>query len=440
LRPNSQRIQTHSLRPYIWVKEQGSGLCLVAKQTLISESSPLHDHEREFLVEVRASDDTIAIYEAKASGGFGGCVFARARVPLSNPRGQHIRVSDIYSGASLQVAGRTFDVLEADAFTMKFVRANPLLFPQRALASVLRSIVDAQQLELLAYDFCQCDLAACGHVPTGTFLRITGTVAASATVLQDRIALAQEYVIETAESCPELKISYSSFLTALRAVAAGQSTPPTRPPPPPAAPPPDSASSAAAAADLQSHLRNKLLARGLNSGRIFLSALAEACLASHGALDRGCLQHALHAVGVVDLSPPQLQILMRSFSEARPTIHDVLSSVHTCFTSNQRAATCSRLFTSLDKLGSGSITSNDLVGRFDSVAACQLLRGSASCTELRAQWIAVFEGRAAQDAISSTMFLSGMSQLSWLFVEDDLFNSFATRCLGAKIYALPNRP
>ena len=125
LRPDSQRIQSHSLRPYIWVKEQGSGLCLVAKQTLISESSPMHGFEREFLVEVRASDDTIAIYEANASGGFGGCVFARARVPLLNPRGQHIKVSDIYSGVLLPVAGRTFDVLEADAFTMKYVRANP---------------------------------------------------------------------------------------------------------------------------------------------------------------------------------------------------------------------------------------------------------------------------------------------------------------------------
>jgi hypothetical protein len=322
------------------------------------------------------------------------------------------------------------------------VRANPLLFPQRALPSVLRSIVDAQQLELLAYDFCQCDLAASGAVCTSTFLRIMGTVAASATVMQDRIALAQEYVIEPAETCPELNISYSSFISALRAVAAGPPTPPSHTPPclHPSTLPAHSASSAAAALDLQSHLRNKLLARGLDSGHMFLSALAEASLTLHGVLDRSCLQHALQAVGIRDLSSAQQQILTRSFSEAQPTIHDVLSSVQLCFTAKQRAATCSRLFASLDRHGSGNITSNDLVGRFDSVAACQLLRGNASSTQLRAQWIALFEGHAAQGAISSKMFLCAMSELSWLFVEDDLFNSFATRCLGAKISVLPNRP
>jgi len=322
------------------------------------------------------------------------------------------------------------------------VRANPLLFPQRALPSVLRSIVDAQQLELLAYDFCQCDLAASGAVCTSTFLRIMGTVAASATVMQDRIALAQEYVIEPAETCPELNISYSSFISALRAVAAGPPTPPSHTPPclHPSTLPAHSASSAAAALDLQSHLRNKLLARGLDSGHMFLSALAEASLTLHGVLDRSCLQHALQAVGIRDLSSAQQQILTRSFSEAQPTIHDVLSSVQLCFTAKQRAATCSRLFASLDRHGSGNITSNDLVGRFDSVAACQLLRGNASSTQLRAQWIALFEGHAAHGAISSKMFLCAMSELSWLFVEDDLFNSFATRCLGAKISVLPNRP
>ena len=159
--PTSPQFQ--SLRPYIWVKESGSGLRLIARQEVFcSDGTPSQD-DRAFVIEVHTVEETIAIFEERASGGFGGCVFARAHVPSAN-HGEHIKPCDIYSGGTLAVAGRTFEVLEADAFTMKHVRAHPLQFPQRALSSVLRAIIDAQQLESIAYAFAQCDLTACGCV------------------------------------------------------------------------------------------------------------------------------------------------------------------------------------------------------------------------------------------------------------------------------------
>jgi hypothetical protein len=432
--------QSRSLRPYSWVKEKGSRLVLVAKQEVLSDPSTAPHHDREFTIEVHTSDDTIAIFEAKTGDGFGGCWFARGLVPSSSQRGAHVKPSEIFSGCLLPVAGQMFQVLEADAFTMKHVRANASVFPERAIPRVLQSIVNAQLLEPLAHAFCQRDLSACGYISTSDFLHILDTTAATATALQDRIALAQEYVIETAGNNTELHISYAAFVSALQAVARGefsQPSPRSRSQISDVAPP---AKSSFAPADLQTQLRSRLLSRGLHSGRRFLAALVEASRPWHGVLDATAVSSALVAVGIRDLPSSTLNNLISSFSPERPSVHDVLSSVQCCFVSGPRAATCSRIFAALDKQGAGAIVSNDLVGRFDSVAACQLLRGDSSSTELRAQWIAAFEGHAsAAGAITKQAFLAAMSEVSWMFVSDSDFAAFTARCLGAKSSLQPNR-
>jgi hypothetical protein len=440
--PTSPQFQ--SLRPYIWVKESGSGLRLIARQEVFcSDGTPSQD-DRAFVIEVHTVDETIAIFEERASGGFGGCVFARAHVPSAN-RGEHIKPCDIYSGGTLAVAGRTFEVLEADAFTMKHVRAHPLQFPQRALSSVLRAIIDAQQLESVAYAFAQCDLTACGCVSTNHFMHVMATAAGAPAVLQDRIALAQEYVVEAAGSSSELKISYVAFLAALRAVAHGQAPQSLRPFPSTTHPHPHNHShsttswptnfiaSAAASTDPQLQLRKKLLARGLDSGRKFLCALLDSSRALHGALDVSSLQQALLAVGIRDSSPSQLHEIISSFGDSRPSVHDVLSSVQRSFDCGHRAAICTRIFAALDRRSSGFIVSTDLVGTFDCMAACELLRCYSPPSEVRAQWIAAFDGHAsAAGAISKDNFLAAMRELSWIFVEDNDFAAFVGRCLGAK--------
>ena len=428
--------QSQSLRPYSWVKEKGSRLCLVAKQEVLSDPSTAQHHD--FIIEVYTTDDTIAIFEAKTSDGLGGCWFARGLVPSATHRGAHVKPSEIFSGCLLPVAGQMFQVLEADAFTMKHVRANASVFPERAMPRVLQSIVNAQLLEPLAYAFCQRDLSACGCIPTSDFLHVLGTTAATATALQDQIALAQEYVIETAGNNPELHVSYAAFVAALQAVARGehsQPSPRSRSQISDVAPPAKSSF-----ADVQTQLRSRLLSRGLHSGRRFLAALVEASRASHGVLDSLAVSSALLAVGIRDLPSSTLNNLISSFSPVRPSVHHVLSSVQCCFISGQRAATCSRIFAALDKQGTGTIVSNDLVGRFDSVAACQLLRGDSSSTQLRAQWIAAFEGHtSAAGAITKEMFLAAMSEVSWIFVSDSDFAAFTSRCLGAKSSLQPNR-
>ena len=428
-------LQSDSLRPYIWVKESGDGLRLIAKQqALCSAGSSSQDDNRAFVIEVHTADETIAIYEEKASGGFGGCVFARAHAPSMN-RGEHIKPCDIYSGCMLAVAGRMFEVLEADALTMKHVRAHPLLFPQRALSSVLRAIIDAQQFESLAYAFSQCDLTACGFVSTSDFMHVMATAVAMPTVLQDRIALAQEYVVETAG---ELKILYSAFLAALRAVAHGQASQPSRPSPSPTSWPAHFISSAAASNDPQTQLRKTLLARGLHSARKFLGVLMEASRPLHGVLDTLSLQQALLAVGIRGSSPSQLHEIVSSFGDLRPSVQDVLSSIQRSFECGHRAAICARIFAAVDRRGSGFIASSDLVGRFDCMAACELMRGYSPPSEVRAQWIAAFDGHtSAVGAISKDNFLAALSELSWMFVEDSDFAAFTELCLGAKASLLP---
>jgi hypothetical protein len=435
--PKSPNTQTKPLRLYSWVKERGGEMCLVAKQEVISESSVSEEHSREFRIEVHTSDDTIAIYEAKTGGGFGGCVFARARVP-SSQYNQHIKPCDVYSGGTLSVAGRVFRVLEADAFTMRHVRANPLLFPLRALPAVLRAIVDAQLLEPLAYAFCQRDLPARGVIETSEFLHVLSASASSATALQDHIALAQEYVVETAGTSSQLKISYTSFLSALQVVARGELS---RPGPPPHSSPSHPASPAADPIDLQTQLRHRLLARGLNSGHKFLSELVEAGRTACGLLDASTLQRALAAAGIRDAPLSQLQDVASSFSDSQPFVHDVLRSVQRCFNAGQRAEVCRRMFRALDKQATGTIAMLDLIGRFNSGAAFQCLRGNSSSAELRAQWIATFDGQcSAPGILEKKNFLDAMSELSWTFVDDSLFNTFVERSLGARTSLTPIPP
>ncbi len=434
-------VRPESFRPYCWVKEKGVGFCLVAKQECIDHGSGAEESNREFFVEVYTADETIAIYEAKSAGGFGGCVFARSRIPSMTERNQHIKPSDVYSGNVLSVAGRLFEILEADAFTMRHVRANPQLFPQRAMPVVLRAIIDAQLLEPLTYAFCQMDLAACGFIRTSEFLQVLNTTAANVTVLQDRIALAQEYVVETYGCSSNLKISYASFLAALQAAAGGECLLLSYSRPSPTFMQSDFKLMPDGAMDLQIQLRKQLLARGLDSGHNFLRALLEASRSSYGLIDASTMQIGLVAVGIRNVSLSQLQNIISSFSNGQFSIQGVLSSVQRCFNSGQRAEICGRIFGALDKKVNGMITTQDLVGRFDSMAACQFLRGHSSSTELRAQWIASFDGHfSAAGIVSKQQFLDAMSELSWTFVDDGEFAAFAALCLGARTFFPPIHP
>jgi hypothetical protein len=409
--------QPQSLRPYR-ANEKQELVCF-------------QDEDRVFIIEVHAFDDTIAVYETKTSGGFGGCIFARSRVPSKIQSGQYIKMSDIYSGTVLSVAGRMFEVLEADAFTMKYVRENPLLFPQRTLTSLLRAIVDAQLVEPLAYALCQHDLSACGYVLVSEFLQILNITATRAITLQDRISLAQEYATETSVNSSELKISYLSFMDALRAIENGPNSEASCPY---ALPPTQFVDSKLAASDEQLMLRRRLLARGLSCGNKFLTALVKASRSSHGFIDKFSIQHALPLVGIRDLSPLQLDKIVSSFSDVQPSVHDVLLSVQNCFNSGARSAMCAQFFTKLDKRGTGIIFSSDLVGAFNSMAACHLLQGHSSSTMLRTQWIEIFHDHiSASGTISMSSFLNAMRQLSWIFVDEKDFAVFFERCLGARI-------
>lgn len=429
----SASIRSESFRPYCWVKDTSSGLSLVAKKEYFNDGASTEEQNREFRIEVHTADETIAVYETKSRGGFGGCVFARSRAPSATQRNQHIKPSDVYSGSVLSLAGRMFEVLEADAFTMRYVRANPLLFSQRAVPTVLRAIIDAQLLEPLAYAFCQLDLASCGFIKTSEFLQVMNTIAANATVLQDRIALAQEFVVETDGTSSDLKISYTSFLAALQAAARGECLVQSSSHPSPTPSPSDFTSMPTVAMNLQMQLRRQLLSKGLHSAHRFLGALLEASRSSYGLLDNLSLQQSLFAVGIRDMSLPTVNHIISSFSDGRSSIHDVLSSVQRHFNAGQRAEICRRIFRSLDRKTNGVITTQELVGRFDSTAACQMLRGQLSSTELRAQWIAAFDGQSSPvGVISQENFLDAMCELSWAFVDDGHFAAFAAKCLGAE--------
>ena len=79
--------------------------------------------ERRFVLSYFCADDTLSVFEPPVpnSGIMGGKYLERSKAPKPQTvAGTYYREQDLFAGARITLAGKVFELLEADKFTQDF--------------------------------------------------------------------------------------------------------------------------------------------------------------------------------------------------------------------------------------------------------------------------------------------------------------------------------
>lgn len=100
-------------------------------------SPAVEDVDRRFVITYFMCDETISIFEKviRNSGFVGGKLLERSRV--KDATGNFIQPQQFFVGANVTVNQQAFRLLEADAYTVKFMEQESAIFPQADLARVV---------------------------------------------------------------------------------------------------------------------------------------------------------------------------------------------------------------------------------------------------------------------------------------------------------------
>jgi hypothetical protein len=87
------------------------------------------DKNRRFIITFYLNNDTVSIFEKfeRNSGFIGGKFLERARLK-NTQTGEYFKATDFFIGASLVLNHTSFDVIDSDEFTLKFMENNPEVF------------------------------------------------------------------------------------------------------------------------------------------------------------------------------------------------------------------------------------------------------------------------------------------------------------------------
>lgn len=98
-------------------------------------SPKAEDRQRRFIVTYFMNNDTISIYEkfGRNSGFIGGKFLERGKIKDAET-GEYYNTKDLYPGRTIRLNFFDFEIIEADSFTMNFMKDNPshFTFPEGA--------------------------------------------------------------------------------------------------------------------------------------------------------------------------------------------------------------------------------------------------------------------------------------------------------------------
>lgn len=127
--PTAVRRRTSWLGSFLWPE---------LLQLCVSTPKPLHVRPRsasEFSLMRIAS-----VILTRGAGIAGGKYLERAKVYRPGSHSSHYTERDLFVGARLALAGRVFELLEADEFTYSFMEQNAHDFPNADFAAAVRQI------------------------------------------------------------------------------------------------------------------------------------------------------------------------------------------------------------------------------------------------------------------------------------------------------------
>ena len=107
--------------------------------TLVTRNQ--NDKQREFVIAYYVEDRAFAIFErAIPNSGFRGGKFLQKTV-VNNPKtNQPYEPSDIYIGATVEIAGRTFCLQEASEDALKIMESRSDVFTKCDLAAIMQDL------------------------------------------------------------------------------------------------------------------------------------------------------------------------------------------------------------------------------------------------------------------------------------------------------------
>lgn len=101
------------------------------------------EKSRKFVISYFIVDDTIQVFEppVRNSGIVGGKFFERG--PVNKRDGKKYLARDMFIGARVSVFGRSFELLDADEYTLEFMESNHWSFPKSDAVRIVENTVEA---------------------------------------------------------------------------------------------------------------------------------------------------------------------------------------------------------------------------------------------------------------------------------------------------------
>lgn len=90
------------------------------------------NHLRSFIFQFYLEDDSLLIHETplRNSGFQGGTFLARDRIKRSEATGDYMTGGDLFIGRHITVQHHTFELVDADEFTLRYMESHPHMWPR----------------------------------------------------------------------------------------------------------------------------------------------------------------------------------------------------------------------------------------------------------------------------------------------------------------------
>ncbi|XP_011378328.2 EF-hand domain-containing family member C2 [Pteropus vampyrus] len=172
------------------------------------------DVDRLFIISYFLSDDTISVFEPieRNSGNAGGQFLKRMRVKkpgqevFKSELSEYMKVEELYIGATVNVNGYLFLLLNADEYTLKFMEKNSEKFPFSNLELALQKLKDEKSKSReIKQVFRDADPAFTKMVDYNTFRDIVMTITVGKLIEQELVTIARHYGVPE-DPCPDTNI------------------------------------------------------------------------------------------------------------------------------------------------------------------------------------------------------------------------------------------
>ncbi|XP_025324577.1 EF-hand domain-containing family member C2 isoform X1 [Canis lupus baileyi] len=172
------------------------------------------DVDRMFVISYFLSDDTISVFEPieRNSGITGGKFLKRIRVKkpgqevFKSELSEYIKAEELYIGATVNVNGYLFLLLNADEYTLNYMETNSDMFPMSSIELILQKLKEEESKSReIKQVFTAADCKHTKMVDYNTFRDIIMSLTVGKLIDHELITLARHYRVPK-DPCPDMSV------------------------------------------------------------------------------------------------------------------------------------------------------------------------------------------------------------------------------------------